>query len=216
MPITPPPTRIPEDTDLSVMAVRVFEMPLALWRVMLGLMYFASKTQYWEASTATATPEQCARAVSKALVEYEMFTIPAGTILPLMSETVPNGFLACDGAEYDTADYPRLVEILPASFIISATRFTVPDLRNRFLSGTGNLATLGAVGGENSKSLDASNLPPHEHTYSSPISGAIAYGEIPSIGITGMFTTTTGAAGSGAPFDNRPEFMFANFIIRAR
>lgn len=216
MPQTPPSTSIPEDTDMSDMAVRVFEMPLQLWRVMLGLMYFATKTQFWEASTATATPEECARAISKSLAEYEMNVIPTASILPFMGDTAPDGFLACDGMEYDSADYPRLAQILPTVFIVSPTRFTTPDLRNRFLSGTGDLATLGGISGANNLTLGNNHLPTHEHTYTSPISGATFIGEIPSVGVNGVLVSNTAPTGGGESFDNRPEHMRVNYIIRAR
>ena len=57
--------------------------------------------------------------------------MPAGTILPGMWATAPKGFLLCDGATYQTSQYPGLASVLGAT----GDTFTVPNLVGRFLEG---------------------------------------------------------------------------------
>ena len=57
--------------------------------------------------------------------------MPAGTILPGMWKTAPKGFLLCNGATYQTSQYPGLAAVLEAT----GDTFTVPNLVGRFLEG---------------------------------------------------------------------------------
>lgn len=69
---------------------------------------------------------------------------PTGTIISFMGNTAPNGYFACDGTEYNIADYPDFVKYLEEQFGSinyfggdGTTTFAVPDLRGEFLRGTG-------------------------------------------------------------------------------
>lgn len=69
---------------------------------------------------------------------------PTGTIISFMGNTAPNGYFACDGTEYNIADYPDFVKYLEEQFGSinyfggdGETTFAVPDLRGEFLRGTG-------------------------------------------------------------------------------
>lgn len=63
--------------------------------------------------------------------------MPTGTILPGMWETAPKGFLLCDGATYQTSQYPGLASVLGAT----SDTFKVPDLREVVLVGVGQNST---------------------------------------------------------------------------
>jgi len=61
-----------------------------------------------------------------------------------MGNQVPTGYLSCDGATYNIADYPKLAEQIKTEFGSynhyggdGETTFAVPDLRGEFLRGTG-------------------------------------------------------------------------------
>ena len=67
-----------------------------------------------------------------------------GSIFSYMGTTARYGYLACDGTEYNIADYPRLADHINAHFGSinyfggdGTTTFAVPDLRGEFLRGTG-------------------------------------------------------------------------------
>lgn len=68
--------------------------------------------------------------------------VPIGTVISYMGLTAPDGYLICDGAIYNTADYPKLAEAFADQFGSSryfggngVTTFAVPDMRNLFLRG---------------------------------------------------------------------------------
>lgn len=78
---------------------------------------------------------------------------PIGTIIAFMGNTPPEGYLACDGSEYDIVDYPKLAKFFKDQFGSTqyfggtGDKFKVPDLRGEFLRGTGtNSHSMGGVG----------------------------------------------------------------------
>ena len=56
--------------------------------------------------------------------------MPVGTILSYAGARAPQGYLMCDGSNYDTAKYDQLFAVLG--------RDKLPDLRSRFLMGAGD------------------------------------------------------------------------------
>lgn len=75
--------------------------------------------------------------------------MPVGTVISYFSAKdehdnyiVPFGYLACDGSQYNQADYPALAALLTAIDSTTfgspgATHFNVPDLQGEFLRGIG-------------------------------------------------------------------------------
>lgn len=51
--------------------------------------------------------------------------LPIGSIVMYFSSEVPDGFLECNGSEYNVSDYPDLAEILGSN----DGKFKVPDMR---------------------------------------------------------------------------------------
>lgn len=101
-------------------------------------------------------------------------SVPTGTIAPQVGTTVPAGWLAADGSCQTTATYPALqAEIVTGAWDQTgciAGEFRLPDLRNRYIrgsgtngSGGGNVVALGAFQTDN-------NLQ-HNHTHDHPSTG---------------------------------------------
>jgi hypothetical protein len=59
---------------------------------------------------------------------YESFTIPIATVLAYAGQSVPAGFLKCDGASYSIADYPDLFSEIENVYGGAAPNFNVPDM----------------------------------------------------------------------------------------
>ncbi len=60
----------------------------------------------------------------------------AGTVVGLMSETIPEGYLMCDGSSLAIADYPDLYAVIGSQFgSEDSLSFNLPDLRGEFLRG---------------------------------------------------------------------------------
>lgn len=69
---------------------------------------------------------------------------PVGTVIPLMSKSVPAHYLLCNGSTYNISDYPYLAQHIKDEFGSynywggnGTSTFAVPDLRGEFLRGTG-------------------------------------------------------------------------------
>jgi microcystin-dependent protein/archaellum component FlaC len=60
----------------------------------------------------------------------------AGTVVGLMSETIPDAYLPCDGSSVLQADYPDLYAVIGEQFgSEDSLSFNLPDLRGEFLRG---------------------------------------------------------------------------------
>ena len=79
-------------------------------------------------------------APDSALVSDMWFAlIPAGAVFWMAMETVPSGYLLCDGSAVSRADYPRLFRAIGTKFGTGdgSTTFKIPDLRAAFIRGAG-------------------------------------------------------------------------------
>jgi microcystin-dependent protein len=62
--------------------------------------------------------------------------VPIGTILPFAGEKIPEGYLLCDGKEYDRVLHKPLFDVIGTLWGQNLpTHFKVPDLRGQFLRG---------------------------------------------------------------------------------
>lgn len=72
-----------------------------------------------------------------------------GFIYPYAGETIPEGYLLCDGSAISRTEYPELFEAIGVVWGEGdgTTTFNIPDLRGYFLRGTGgtNAAALGVA-----------------------------------------------------------------------
>ena len=125
----------------------------------------------------------------------------------------PPGWLLCDGATYDKADYPELWAVLPDQ-LISETQLTLPDFTSTFLAGTDTESEIGATYGLNSYALSVAQLPSHSHLYTPPTLTINAETPVIPIPTAGIGTPTqTGNTGSGDDVDNRPSHVLAMFAV---
>jgi microcystin-dependent protein len=96
---------------------------------------------------------------------------PIGSILMWPStSSPPTNWRICNGAQLSQTTYADLYAIIGNTYDTggeTAGNFRIPDLRNRFVVGTGPSYSLNDVGGQASVSLQVANLPPHNHPGSS-------------------------------------------------
>ena len=78
-------------------------------------------------------------------------------------DNVPDGYLLCNGASYNTTTYDKLFDSIGYVHGGSGTTFQVPDLRDRFIVGAGSQYDSADVGGQDDISLTQSQLPSHTH-----------------------------------------------------
>lgn len=140
-----------------------------------------------------------------------------GTIIQYGSDTIPEGWLLCDGSAVSRTTYADLYAVIGTTFGVGngSTTFNVPNLKGKVGVGKDGTQTefdtLGETGG--SKELQA-----HSHKiYGTPNEGSISgEGYIASAVGNNAFnstanTTTTGTGNSG----NLQPYLVTNYIIKA-
>lgn len=172
-----------------------------------------------------------------------MATPYIGEIRAVGFNFAPPGWYPCNGQSLNISAEPVLFQLIGITYGGDGqTTFNVPDLNGRVAVGAGQPANgsnyqLGQVGGINTVTLNAGQLPAHGHSFALalaattsgtatnnpagalPGSGANAYAGAPSGTATlaaGAITGTANAAGgSGAPqaHANMPPVLAINYII---
>lgn len=90
----------------------------------------------------------------------QLGTNPTGTIRATIAAVADTGWLMLNGVAYNPGNtlYPALWAIAPSSWR-SGTTLTLPDATGRTLLG----GVLGQLGGANSRTISAANMPSHAH-----------------------------------------------------
>ena len=140
----------------------------------------------------------------------------AGFIYPLASEIVPDGFVLCDGAEYNREEYVELFAAIGTMYGSGdgSTTFNVPNLQTRVPIGSGEGYELGDVGGEESHTLTVDEMPSHNHlagrsVYLQGGSSAAGY----DTGATFDNAGKTMYTGGSQPHNNMQPYTVVNYII---
>lgn len=128
-------------------------------------IYMRNPSPVWDGDAdAQYDADQELQKIFEALAKGQVVvTIPTGTIMPLLSDSVPDGWLKCDGSTYGALTYPDLFAVLPAS-LKTGSDFTLPNLAGRSLIGDGGSYSLAASGGESTHVLSVDEMPNHGHT----------------------------------------------------
>ena len=183
-------------------------------------------------NTKYTTPRSVKSAIDKALEGYTPSgggsggdTLPIGAILPFSSDTVPNGWLLCDGSSFSTTSYPELFDVIGTTYGYDDDRNPkLPDLRGRVAVGkkaaTSSSDTdfneLGKTGGEKTHTLTIDEMPSHKHGFQAnndfhAQSGTDAW--IFKGGRNDGFILETGGS---QPHNNLQPYLVTNFIIKAK
>jgi microcystin-dependent protein len=157
---------------------------------------------------------------------------PPGVVLPYAGASAPAGWLLCDGSAVSRTTYATLFAAISTAYGTGdgSTTFNVPDLRGRVAAGKDNMggsaasrlttggsgvdgATLGAVGGAQTHTLTAAQMPSHTHSLAA---GAGAGGNSATGGAGYGYTTATNtaSAGSDGAHNNTQPTIVLNHIIR--
>lgn len=140
-------------------------------------------------------------------------TIPLGGIIMWSGATVPTGWALCNGQ--------------------TVNGYTTPDLRDRFVVGSGSSYAVGNTGGANTVALTTAQMPNHDHTFwdyyfAEANNMGVAYGYYTGVNRVGSGDTDTdnsylfhvdnwtSAVGSGSAHENRPPYYALAFIMRVQ
>lgn len=158
-------------------------------------------------------------------------TLPIGAILPFSSDTIPNGWLLCDGSSFSTTSYPELFDVIGTTYGYDDDRNPkLPDLRGRVAVGKKDatsaddteFSSLGKTGGEKTHTLTVDEMPSLTYDIqtadpngSIPNGEYLGYGsnsDIKSRTYTSKITTNAG----NQPHNNLQPYLVTNFIIKAK
>lgn len=141
-----------------------------------------------------------------------------GVIFPFAGSSAPGGFLMCDGSAVSRTTYAALFAAIGTTFGTGdgSTTFNIPDMRGRIPAGKDNMGgsaanrltsggsgitgtTLGAVGGAETHTLTAAQIPAIS---SSGTFGLSSGNLVQSNGSTTSYSTGTGGASIWQAFTN--------------
>jgi microcystin-dependent protein len=137
--------------------------------------------------------------------------VNTGVIVPWGSNSVPSGFLECNGASVSTSTYAALFAVIGYTYGGAGASFNLPDLTDRTVVNKSNTKSLAQTGGANTvtptgnvcaslgnTTLSTAQIPSHTH---SALDGAAGLGCATSGGgpraAGGANTVATSSAGSG-------------------
>lgn len=92
------------------------------------------------ADNSITTAKIANSSVTKEKIDFKLFLVPSGFIGMWSGTEIPEGWYLCDGTN------------------------GTPDLRDRFIVGSGNIYSIDDTGGSNSVALTVSQLPSHSHS----------------------------------------------------
>ena len=94
-------------------------------------------TPIQSAQTTADAAKTKADANETAIAELQVnaLAVPSGCVFYTASQSVPDGYLPCDGATYSRITYPKLYAAITYTYGGSGDNFAVPDLRSRFVMG---------------------------------------------------------------------------------
>lgn len=158
----------------------------------------------------------------------DMGCVPVGAIILWASDTIPDGWLVCDGLTFYLGDdYPELFSVIGDVFKLGAS-FRTPDMRFTTAIGVHNddslpalpHAPLGSASGEIYHQLTVDELAGHSHQgYQAASSGGVSTSLLVDHNANRVdpvvFSGTTTSVGGNQPHNNMQPSLALYYIIRA-
>lgn len=160
-------------------------------------------------------------------------TLPIGSIVAFASDTIPNGWLLCDGSVVSRTTYSELFNAIGLNYVedgvewLDEERFPLPNAKGKTIVGKDSTDTdfskLGKTVGEKTHTLTVSEMPKHNHTggilTTNTIAGNARY-YFQQLGATNdeNFSNSLkiGEAGGGQAHNNLQPSLTLNYIIKAK
>ena len=89
-----------------------------------------------------------------------------GNIIAFTGQSVPSGYLVCDGSAVGREEYQELFAVIGTTYGAGdgISTFNLPSISGKTLLCTSSSHLIGSVGGEEEHSIVSSEMPSHAHT----------------------------------------------------
>jgi len=195
-------------------------------QALLGQIAILATPRVWR-QVGTATPDEAAQYFEEVMESIYPAPIYPGMTMVSFRETVPSGWLLCDGSIYERTDYPELYASLDPAFIIDSNQFAVPDLQRKTVYGAGSGWGVGDDVGQEEVTLSDLEMPVHSHVDTGhihsegiavPFVASISAGvpvpvAVAGIGVTGVSSANLTNAGGSLAHDNMSPGLIGKWII---
>lgn len=171
-------------------------------------------------------------AVSSEFLEmFRAVFVPTGSVFHMAANSVPAGFLACNGQLVSRTTYAALFAVIGVVYGVGdgVSTFAVPDMGSKFAMGADGTNAVGTTGGSASVTLTDAQVPPTAILATHPTTGVtLADQNMLSKSIDGLApqdvdddggpaylsSASLNVAGGGLGHENRPPFMALLAIIK--
>lgn len=148
--------------------------------------------------------------------------VVSGEIKAIAGNTIPDGWLLCDGSEISKTTYPNLYEAIGDLWGTpsSSSNFKLPNLAGRVPVGINLSDTsfdlVGETGGEKTHTLAVSEIPSHSHIYTASATNVGGTGKtVNSCNVSGAVLTETRLNGGSNSHNNLQPYAVVKYIICA-
>lgn len=213
----------PDEIPSGVFALRVYlPIDFRMAAAFVGALQLLQSVYEWEQIDGIS-PEEAAEAwaiANEKTLEWDTL-MELGTISIYGSATIPDGWLACDGAEYNQADYPELFALIGQTYGGNPGTFRTPNISGRTVFGTGPRTRTGVPDWVLNNKFGAeafywtNRVTPHTHVYDKATSVVLCAPDVAGIPVhAANVPAVTGSTGANIWQDILPPGIALTFMIR--
>lgn len=205
-----------DNTPGDIICYRAF-LPENYLHCFIGALELLTSSENWE-QIGTDTPDEVAGAFLDAYLmtlKGGNCTMQPGLVMPFAGGSAPDGFLLCDGSQYNITDYQALFAAIGYAWGGSGPVFNVPDLVDRVPVGSGGDFSFTGTGGEKTHTLTEPEMPNHFHliantTFLPVQAGAGTF----VLGLLPPSNHAVQSAGGGGSHNNMQPYVAMNYVIK--
>jgi microcystin-dependent protein len=201
---------------VSIILSQFIKQTLFIFFLCTSLAYGVEVIESYDNSTLPVLNNEL-RAIEADVREFRASIVPPGVITQYISATPPSGWLICDGTAVSRSKYALLYVVIGTTYGVGdgSTTFNLPDFKGRVAVGRdvsdGKFDVMGETGGEETHTLNITEMPRHRHGIAQGSTIAGGGGSDDVWAGTSRYSTYEG--GDGA-HNNLQPYIITTFIIK--